>query len=165
MPLTPLEEESFFESISDLICSEPVLRMKEYNQHGNISTYHHCMNVAYYSYLLSLKTFPKADARSVARGAMLHDLFLYDWRQAKRKWHGTMHPAIALFNASNYFELNPIEEDIILSHMWPLTLKKRPRFKESVIVGTVDTWCAASELMGKSKYSDFKSEAYQQFSI
>ena len=43
------------------------------------------------------------------------------------------HPQIALNNSKEYFDLNEIEEDIILTHMYPL-VKGKPKYAESKIV-------------------------------
>ena len=48
-------------------------------QHGSTTLYNHCRNVA----LLSLKIADglrlKVDHKSLVRGALLHDYYLYDW--------------------------------------------------------------------------------------
>ena len=45
--------------------------------------------------------------RSAARGGMLHDLFLYDWREHSKKTgdrlHAITHPITAYRNACKYF--------------------------------------------------------------
>ena len=56
---------------------------------------------------------------------MLHDLFLYDWRindPSRKGLHAFRHPRIAFNNSSEIFDLNEKEKDIILKHMWPLTV-------------------------------------------
>ena len=49
-----------------------------------------------------------------------------------------------LANADRDFGLNDIERDIISKHMFPLT-PHLPSFRESVIVGLADKWCAIAE--------------------
>ena len=89
------------------------------------------------------------DYKSAARAGLLHDLFLYDWHNQPRKKlfekHGYTHPRTALNNASNNFDLNYKEKDIILKHMWPLTLKSVPRYKESFLVSIVDKYSSCGE--------------------
>lgn len=78
---------------------------------------------------------------------MLHDLFLYDWRKKSEKhtyFHAFKHPSIALENSKKLFCLTSKEEDIILKHMWPVTLKL-PKYRESLIVSFVDKYCALKE--------------------
>ena len=42
------------------------------------------------------------------------------------------------------FTLNDLEKDVIVKHMWPLTIKF-PKYKESYIVTFVDKYCATVE--------------------
>ena len=79
--------------------------------------------------------------------AMLHDLFLYDWRikQPGRKGlHAFRHPYVAYKKASALFLLNKKEKDIIIKHMWPVTVIP-PKYLESYIITFVDKYCALKE--------------------
>ena len=85
----------------------------------------------------------------MARAAMLHDLFLYDWRKSQRDveiygLHAFAHPKIALKNASKIFDLNNKEQDIIVKHMWPVTLSL-PKYKESFVITFADKYSALKE--------------------
>lgn len=129
---------AFDEMIENLEHDENILEMKKYRHHYETNCYEHCRHVAYYTYILCKKY--NLDCTSAVRAAMLHDLFLYDWRVKSEKCprlHGFRHPRIALKNASLLFDLNPKEKDIILKHMWPLTIKL-PKYKESYIVSIAD---------------------------
>lgn len=133
--------------VKDLISNETVLKMKEYRQHYDTSTYDHCFYVAYISYKICKKL--KLDYKAAARAGMLHDLFLYDWRNSKKllnleRSHAFIHPTIALENASKLFTLTKKEKDIIVKHMWPVTLKL-PKYPESFIVTFVDKYSAIQE--------------------
>lgn len=131
--------------ISDLINNETVQKMKNFRQHYETSCFEHCKMVAYYSYLLCKKY--NLDYVSATRAAMLHDLFLYDWRlreNGRKGLHAFTHPKTALENASKLFILNEKEQDIILKHMWPVTIKF-PKYKESYIITLVDKYCALQE--------------------
>ena len=143
----------FYECVQDIAEHPVVLRMKLYSHHGTTSCYKHCMNVAYYNYQWC--RFFHLDARSAARGAMLHDLFLYDWHTHAAKtgdrFHGLTHPNTALKNAEKFFELNKIERDIIYSHMWPVTLFRFPKTKEGFITTLTDKYCGACESSKRRK--------------
>ena len=156
----------FFNIIDDIISNDTVKQMKNYRQHCNTSCYKHCMQVAYFTYIACKKM--KLDYISATRAAMLHDLFLYDWRKKYRNiditgLHAFVHPRIALKNACEIFELNDIEKDIILKHMWPVTLSF-PRYKESYIVTIMDKYSACLEtylyLRNKLKRKSFYRYAY-----
>lgn len=141
-------DTEFQEYIKELNENEAVQSMKKYIQHGSTTTYEHCLNVSYISYKIAKKL--NLDARSTARAALLHDLFLYDWHKTTEKKplfkkHGFTHAKTALDNACKYFDLNNIEKDIIAKHMWPLTFRHVPKYKESVIVTLVDKRCSTIE--------------------
>lgn len=144
-----LEDVEFLEIIKDLITNETVNKMKEYRQHYDTNTFEHCLNVAYISYKICKKL--KWDCKSMARAAMLHDLFLYDWRNSKKElnlkgYHAFVHPKIALENASKVCRLNEKEKDIIAKHMWPVTISL-PKYKESYVITLVDKYSAVQESM------------------
>lgn len=152
--------QEFLLIIEDIIENKTVQEMKKYRQHYNTSCYDHCLEASYYCFKICKKL--KLDYKSCARAAMLHDLFLYDWRkkQPDRKGlHAFTHPKTAYENASKLFELNDMQKDIILKHMWPLTIKL-PRYKESFILTLVDKYCALSE-----SYNEYKSRFTKNASI
>lgn len=137
----------FFSIIYDIISNETVQKMKNFRQHCDTSCYEHCLHVAYYSYYICKKL--GLDYKSTARAAMLHDLFLYDWRKKYRTislpgLHAFVHPKLALENSMKIFSLNKKEQDIILNHMWPLTIHL-PKYKESYIVTLMDKYSAFKE--------------------
>ena len=140
-------KSEFYECVKDIIEDPVVLRMKLYPHHGNSSCYKHCINVGYYNYRIC--KILHLDARSAARAGMLHDMFLYDWHEHKKEtgdhFHGMTHPKEALRNASKFFELNKIERDIILTHMWPVTFLTFPRTKEGWITTITDKYCGSCE--------------------
>lgn len=139
-------DTDFNKIIYDIKFNDTVLQMKDYRQHYNTSCYEHCIYVSYYTYLLCKKLH--LDYISGARASMLHDLFLYDWRKKENRkgFHAFTHPKSALENASKIFKLNDIEKDIILKHMWPVTLAL-PRYKESYIITFTDKFSAILETL------------------
>ena len=50
-------------------------------------------------------------------------------------------------NARNYFQITKKEQNIIRSHMWPLTFRHMPTCREAVIVCLADKYCAVVESM------------------
>ncbi len=136
----------FKDCIYDLIQNETVHSMEKYIQHSNITCLEHSIYVSYNSYLVCRGL--GFDYQSAARGALLHDFFLYDWHITKPQngLHGFTHPGAALRNANEKFSLNKIEKDIIEKHMWPLTIRF-PKYKESFIVSFVDKYCSVTEII------------------
>ena len=122
-------------------------RMRSFIQHGRITTYDHCMNVARTSYRIKKALRLKHHERELVRGAFLHDYFLYDWHHHGDHLHGFHHPDIALKNAEKDFHLTEREKDIIKSHMWPLTLRHRPHNIDSAIVCIADKIVSLKETL------------------
>lgn len=136
----------------DILNSKNMQLEKEFMQHGDLSCYRHSLFVAYISLRIVQRLRLNANERSLIRGALLHDYFLYDWHlpSPNNKCHAFSHPRRAYENARIDFELNELERDIILKHMFPLTLKF-PRYRESYIVLMADKYCAVYETLAKSK--------------
>lgn len=149
MKLSRSEKREFYRYIKDYLSSEYVQEMKLYIQHGNSTTYHHSLMVAYYSYWLCLRLPIKCNISSVVHGALLHDFYLYDWHipDDSHRLHGFYHPGKALANARKHFKLNSIEADIIEKHMWPLTIFKFPKYRETALVCLVDKVCSLTEII------------------
>lgn len=145
---TPLDRE-YFELVKDILDNTEFQRLKDFFHH-NSSIYEHARKVSFLSYRLC--KYLNLDFRAAARGGLLHDFFLYDWRDhdepdlAREKYHGLHHPRIALENSVRHFALSGIEKDIILKHMWPLTLKP-PRYRESFVVTFVDKYLSSKEFV------------------
>lgn len=147
--------------IDDLLKSEITCSLNSYIQHGSVTCFEHSLSVSYYSYLLC--KLLRMDYRAAARGGLLHDLFLYDWHKSKLIGgkHGFTHPYTALKNANEHFLLNKLEKDIIVKHMWPLTILL-PRYKEAYVVSFVDKYCAFLEIV---KFFRIKMSAYRATSV
>ncbi|UWP60412.1 HDIG domain-containing metalloprotein [Ruminococcus gauvreauii] len=137
----------FFECIRDIIYHPVVLQMKQFSQHCDTDCYQHCLMVAYYNF--SICKSLGLDARSAARGGMLHDLFLYDWRKHREKtgdhFHAMTHPWTAYRNAKKYFSINTVEKEIITKHMWPVTFIP-PRHPETYVICLTDKYCGTLEI-------------------
>ncbi len=129
----------FFAITSDILHHDEFIKLKGYFHHTH-HIYDHVVRVAYLSYFFS--KLVGLDYVSAARGGLLHDFFLYDWRVKKKKdsqrnIHGKEHPYTALRNAQLYFDINKKEADIITKHMFPKT-KERPLYAESLVVSIMD---------------------------
>jgi uncharacterized protein len=125
--------------------------MHNYIQHGAITTYDHCFSVALLSYQLNRKFHLRSNERQLIRGAFLHDYFLYDWHHYEGNLHGFSHPETALLNAREDFMLTRKEENIIRSHMWPLTFWHYPQSREAVIVCIADKIVSTKETLFKRR--------------
>lgn len=148
----------FQQAVSSVLNNDNVQLTKSFTQHGNVSVFAHSMAVAAYSKKLAEKLRIKHDTKSLVRGAMLHDFFLYDWHETSNigdGLHGFAHPYTASKNAIREFRLSPRELDIIRKHMWPLTLTKLPKYRESWLVCAVDKYCSLLETFKLNSYNDY----------
>lgn len=146
-----LKDKKYIMIISDLINQEKVQEMKLYRQHHHINCFEHCLFVSYNTYLMCKKY--NLDYISAARAGMLHDLFLYDWRKrenGRKGLHAFTHGKTAYKQASTFLVLNDKEKDMIIKHMWPVTLVM-PKYKETFIITLVDKYFAVAEAFIKIK--------------
>lgn len=138
---------AFYRCVDDLIDTPQVQAMCDIPQHADINCFGHSVFVAYLSFRICRRL--GLDDRAAARGGLLHDLFLYDWRvkDSHTGLHGLTHPRAALENAAQLCTLSDKEKDIILKHMWPLTPLAFYRYPESLVVSCVDKLCAFAEAL------------------
>lgn len=128
-----------FELLKTLYHQQIVLEMKDYIQHGTVSTYEHCLSVAVLSYIWAEKFHLPIDKHLLVTGAFLHDFYLYDWHvKEPGRWHGFRHPAIAEKNARELLQQPQEVTEIIRTHMWPLTFLAHPTSMEGWIVCLAD---------------------------
>ena len=132
------------------------LEEKNFRHHHTVTVYQHSISVAKLSVYFAMRCPFHVHIDSLIRGALLHDYFLYDWHttdlktlQQKSKTnfcplHGFVHPKISLLQAIQDYSINEIEKDIILHHMFPLTLIP-PKTKEGWIVTIADKIIAIQE--------------------
>lgn len=147
MPNKEQRKQEFYDCISDLIQTPEVLAMGRIAQHSEeITRLEHSLYVSYVGFLMC--RFLGLDARAAARGGLLHDLHAWtrDEDFAFRARLLLLHPKLALENASAAFDLTKKEQDIIVKHMWPLTLTF-PRYAESFLVSMADKLCAVAEIV------------------
>ena len=133
--------------VSDILNSKNMEKQKEFIQHGDVSVYEHSLRVAYLSIKIVSKFHLRVNMRSLIRGALLHDYFLYDWhiKDKSHRLHGFTHPKTASLNAQQLCKINKSQQLIIESHMWPLTITKIPKSKEAILVCLLDKYAAILE--------------------
>jgi len=150
--LTPEEktlmETEFTSTARPLLELPEVAKLAQYNHHRGKNRLDHVKEVAYLSFLWGKRL--SLDTRAIIRGALLHDLFYYDWLHEGPGLHGFRHHNIALKNARKITLLTEKEEDIIKKHMWPLTVVP-PRYMESLVVSLIDTFCSARDYLSVKK--------------
>lgn len=140
--------------IEDLLKNEKLLKLDEITHHHYTTRLSHSLFVSYVSYKLAKSR--GLDYISTARAGLLHDFFLEGRNEILELGlgsHNSAHPKIALKNAQKITEINDLEKDIILKHMFLCTPRCGfPRFKESFIVTLVDKYCAISEISTPTRH-------------
>ena len=138
----------------DILVTESFQSEENYIQHGEITCYEHSLAVTYMSVWLACKLRLRVDLKSVVRGALLHDYFLYDWHDDEvwHRLHGYHHARTSLITACKDFPLNRTEKQIIFRHMFPLNISRVPNSKEVALVCLADKICATIETIRRSKY-------------
>ena len=141
------ESTILIDCIDYLSQSKSFINMRKYIQHGHTDCLLHSIAVAHLSLSIANYFNVKLNKRSLITGALLHDYYLYDWHEPNRshRFHGFIHPKIALANAMREWELNDTEADIITKHMFPL-IPALPRYKESILVCIADKICSVTEI-------------------
>lgn len=155
MQLSQTERERLSAILEQYDHHPKVQEMREFIQHGDVTTYQHCKNVVVVSCWINHRFHLGADETTLAVGAFLHDFYLYDWHKQGSfhglrhlfEMHGFSHPGSACVNAQRVFGITKKEQNIIASHMWPLTFRHIPTCREAVIVCLADKYCAIVESM------------------
>lgn len=125
--------------LGDLPQTQTVEQMHQYIQHGCVTTFDHCVNVALMSYALAETFHLPVNRRILVLGAFLHDFYLYDWHSRHHgRLHGFRHPRIARDNAAVLLNQPAEVTQIIVTHMWPLTLFHMPTSLEGWVVCFAD---------------------------
>ena len=133
----------FINLVSDIIEKVKFEKLKSCIHHGT-SRWEHSMRVSYLSYKVVKKL--RLNYVETARGGLLHDFFVNDdLTVMKQRFSMFFHPYYSLENAKKYFRLSPLEEDIIINHMFPSIPHKIPKNLESWIVSIVDKIVASYE--------------------
>ena len=130
---TKYQDKEYLSIIKPIIEIPEFQAMKNVAHHG-MNRYEHSLRVSYYSYLVAKRLH--LNYESVAKAGLLHDFFLEDSRDKKMKTL-VKHPDYALENASKYFTLTDMEQDIIRNHMFPIT-PRPPKYLESWLVDLTD---------------------------
>lgn len=134
----------FYDLYSEFYSVNKYRELKSISHHGN-NRLDHIQRVSKLSFYVS--KFFKLDYVSCTRGALLHDFFTSDdLSRSDEKYKNFLkeHPQIALSNSKEYFDVNEIEEDIILTHMFPVA-KGKPNYPESKVVCVADKLVAFYE--------------------
>ena len=138
------KDKEYINIVSDILENESFNKIKRIKHHG-LNRYDHSLRVSYHSYKIA--KLLHLDYKGVARGGLLHDFFLENYKdiEIKSKIKNLInHPKIAVENAKKHFYISEKEEDIIRTHMFPIALRV-PRYLESWCVVLIDDFSAIYE--------------------
>lgn len=124
----------FYKLTKDILTNKEFNKLRYINHHG-ITRYDHSLRVAYYTYIITKKLH--LDYHKATKGALLHDFFIDEVSSMDGVSRLRKHPTYALINAKKYYDLSPMEEDIIKTHMFPVTFRP-PKYLESWLVDIID---------------------------
>lgn len=140
-------DENYNILIEDILENEEFQKLENIEHHGT-SRLKHSKRVSYYSYQVCKKM--GLDYISAARAGLLHDFFISKKERNKKERLLSVftHPKKALITATSFFDLNDIEQNIIISHMFPIYIAL-PQYLESWIVSIVDKIVGTYEFLEK----------------
>ena len=149
MKLKPEEIKRLETILEPFRNDERTQKMKQFIQHGKITTYEHAESVTKLSYWINKRLHLNADEHVLTVGAFLHDYYLYDWHETDdgNGLHGFSHSRTARRNAVKHFGVCKKTQAVIETHMWPLTFTKVPRSREAWIVCLADKWVSTRETL------------------
>ena len=164
MKITEEQKEKLESLYQSFLKDEKILRMKDISMHRGSNCYIHSFKVAKKAIKKSLNK-KNINLEVVMIGAILHDYYLYDWRQdrSKLKKHAKNHPAVAIENAMRDFSISEEVKKVIKSHMWPLNIKEYPKSKEAKIVSISDKAVTIGESLTSKKYKQRKREKHLSY--
>lgn len=163
MRISEQERKELEDIYQQFLHNEKVMQMKNISMHRGSNCYEHCFKVAKKSIKRADHShFKNIDYKSVLIGAILHDYYLYDWRQErnKKKKHGKNHPHIASENSKRDFDISDDVKRIIESHMWPINRKEYPKTREAKIVSLCDKMVSVGEVLTSIKFKKKRRNKY-----
>jgi len=134
------KEIEFNTIVNDILKNEDFIELK-YEIHHGITRLDHSLNVAHLAYNIAKKLKVK-EYREITRAALLHDFFK-SCEVPEKSF--VKHPVVAAKNAKQEFNINAMQENIIIAHMFPLSVTI-PKSIGGWIVTTADKIVAIKEV-------------------
>jgi uncharacterized protein len=145
--------KEWFDIVSPILNSDEYQRRKSFRHHGDVTVYEHSVKVSKYAFSVAKKLH--LNKKDAAIAGLLHDFYETPWqdvtiKQPFFKMHGFTHAQNALENSQKYYSayLNPVIENAIQRHMFPLNIRP-PKYKVGVIITIVDKYASLDMLTSK----------------
>lgn len=160
---------NFNKIIKEIKYSKFMQETKNFKHHGGSNNiYIHCLKTAYCVYIICLILHLRPTIiKSAVIAALLHDIFGYDWTNAKldknqewkkekgfnkiKKLHAFNHGIESVNNVSQYVSLTERQKDAIIKHMFPL-YPIPPRYIEGWLLTITDKIIATQECLATPFY-------------
>lgn len=161
MVLTEEQKKELEDIYQSFLHDERILKMKEIPMHRGSNCYIHSFKVTKLAIKRALRN-NKGDLYVILIGSILHDYYLYDWRNdtEKMKHHLSKHPHIAAENAVRDFGIHEPIKRAIETHMWPVNFQDFPESKEARIISNADKAIYIREIICSKKYKAKREEKY-----
>ena len=160
------EKERLEQIYQTFLNDDRIKKMKNVRMHRGSNCYEHSFKVAKKAIRLANRSSHKnLKFEVILIGAILHDYYLYDWRddKSKRKRHGRNHPLIASENATKDFKISADVRKIIETHMWPINMKLYPKTREAKIVSISDKAVTLGESLTSIAFKKKRREKYLKY--
>ena len=131
----------FYKIVKEYTKNVEFQEMKKCAHHGT-SRYDHSVRVAYETYKVCKKL--KMDYEEITIAALLHDFYTDEVNNLPQKERLQNHPEIACQNARRVFQISEEQEEMIRTHMFPIT-KEIPKSKAAWIIDGIDDVVAIKE--------------------
>ena len=161
MELTEERKQELEAIYQSFLHDEKILKMKEVSMHRGSNCYIHSFKVARLAIKRALR-HKRGDLYVILVGSILHDYYLYDWRNErdKMKKHLSSHPYTAAKNALRDFNISEEVKKVIESHMWPVNFSEFPETKEARIISNADKAIYLKEIACSKRYKKKREEKY-----
>ena len=163
MELTEERKQELEAIYQSFLHDEKILKMKEVSMHRGSNCYIHSFKVARLAIKRALR-HKRGDLYVILVGSILHDYYLYDWRNErdKMKKHLSSHPYTAAKNALRDFNISEEVKKVIESHMWPVNFSEFPETKEARIISNADKAIYLKEIACSKRYKKKREEKYYE---
>ena len=161
MTLTEERKKELEDIYQSFLHNEKIERMKNIPMHRGSNCYIHSFRVAKLAIKRALR-HKDVNLTVVLLGSILHDYYLYDWREErdKMKSHVRSHPHVAAENAVRDFDIPKSVKKVIETHMWPFNFKEFPNSTEARIISLADKSIYFREIVSFSRFKKRHCEKY-----
>ena len=144
------EAEAYLKAFLDKYAqNEHIVKMQAFPHHPPISAYAHSLRVVAKCVDVANRFHSSVDWDNLLMAALLHDFYLYDFKDKSTFFNGLNHALIAANNAKEIFDVNDHVYRCIRTHMFPIAPWRFPSSREAWILTIADKMVASGEVFAK----------------